>query len=219
MTGLPPPTPQPLSAWPLPPAEFERWYGGWDPISLADVARFMAGFDSPWWVVGGWALEKFTPLDRAHDDLDISVASHDADHLRRFLRDRGWTTWNMDSGWLRPYDERFREIRPSSSIWVRADAGSPWVLDVPLTPFRDGQWTNKKLPDQAMSLDDATWVSDDGLRYLNPEIVLFMKAAQARDKDTADAEAVLPLLDDRRRAWLRSSIASTAPHHPWASLG
>src|SRR5690606_14742973 len=90
-------------------------------------------------------------------------------------------------------------------------ARAPWVLDVPLTPSVDGLWTNKKAPGQSMPLDEATWVADDGLRYLNPEIVLFMKAAQTRSQDVQDAATALPLLDARRRAWLRDTIARVAP--------
>ncbi|MGW8592006.1 nucleotidyltransferase domain-containing protein [Dietzia sp. NPDC055877] len=216
---MPPPLPQPSDAGPLPPDEFRRWYGGWDPLDPSTTADFLDGFDRPWWIVGGWALEKFTGVSREHEDMDISIDAGDAEHLRVFLANRGWTTWNADSGWLRPFDHRFRDIRPTSGIWVRADARSPWVLDVPLTPFRDGLWVNKKLPEQAMPLERATWVDDDGLRYLQPEIVLFMKAAQVRDKDVSDAHTYLPLLDASRRDWLRESVSRMDPSHPWADRG
>ena len=211
----PPPSPKPVGAGPLPPAEFLRWYGGWDPLDPTSVVEFLRGFDRPWWIVGGWALEAFTGIGRPHEDMDISIDAADAECLRRFLAERGWTTWNMDDGWLRPFDHRFREIRPTSNIWVRADARSPWILDVPLTPFRDGLWTNKKLPGQAMRLEDATW-TDGGLRYLQPEIVLFMKHAQVRGKDVHDAEQALPLLGPRRREWLRDAVSQVAPGHDWA---
>lgn len=213
-----PPSPPPPGTPPLPPEEFRRWYGGWAPLDPTTIAGFLDGFDRPWWVVGGWALERFTGVRRRHEDMDISIDAADAEALRVFLAERGWTTWNVDSGWLRPFDHRFRDVRPSSNIWVRADAQSPWVLDVPLTPFVDGLWTNKKAPGQSMPLDEATWVADDGLRYLNPEIVLFMKAAQTRSQDVQDAATALPLLDARRRAWLRDTIARVAPSHPWTRL-
>lgn len=190
----------------------------WAPLDPATITDFMAGFARPWWIVGGWALEKFTGVHRSHDDLDISINAGDAEELRLFLTDRGWTTWNADSGWLRPFDHRFGQIRPDSNIWVRADAQSPWILDIPLTPFRDGLWTNKKDQTQSMSLQAATWTGDDGLRYLNPEIVLFMKAAQSREKDIEDAERTLPLLDTPQRTWLRDAIARVDDAHPWARL-
>lgn len=45
-----------------------------------------------------------------------------------------------------------------------------------------------------------------------------MKAAQTRAKDILDADQVLPLLDDRRRAWLRETVAQVDGNHPWARL-
>lgn len=213
-----PPSVSPAGATPLPPDEFRRWYGGWAQMNPKRVADLLVGFGRPWWIVGGWALEQFTRVRRTHEDVDISIDAADAEHLRVFLHERGWTTWNMDSGWLRPFDHRFREVRPDSNIWVRADARSPWILDVPLTPFRDGLWTNTKANGQCLPLDEATWVADDGLRYLRPEIALFMKAAQVRAKDVTDAAVAIPMLEEHRRSWLRSTMAEADPTHPWAHL-
>ncbi|MFF5625294.1 nucleotidyltransferase domain-containing protein [Microbacterium sp. NPDC012755] len=213
-----PPLPQPDSAEPLSPRDFARWYGPWEPLTPATIADFLDGFDRPWWIVGGWALEKATGVSRAHEDMDVSVAHSDAEALRIFLRDRGWTTWNADSGWLRPFDDRFREIRSDSGIWVRADATSPWVLDIPLTPFRGGRWTNKRLPEQEHDLDEVTWIGEDGLRYLNPEIVLFMKMWQSRAKDVLDAERTLHLLSAPQKHWLAAAVGAVDPEHPWAEV-
>ncbi|MCK9793586.1 hypothetical protein M1843_07500 [Isoptericola sp. 4D.3] len=201
----------------LPPAEFHRWYGGWDALDPSSVVGFMEGFGRPWWVVGGWAVERYTGVPRSHEDLDVSIFASDAEAFRRFVADR-WTTWNMDQGWLRPFDERFRDVRPGSSLWVRRNAQSPWVLDVPLTPQEGGRWTNKKLPGHSAPLDEVTWVADDGLRYLCPEIALFMKHPQVRGKDRVDAATLLPRLDDRQRRWLRDAVAQVRPGHPWLDL-
>ena len=57
----------------------------------------MDGFDRPWWIIGGWAIEAFTGVPRKHEDL------------RLFLRDR-YTPWNMDHHWLRPFDDMFHDI-------------------------------------------------------------------------------------------------------------
>jgi hypothetical protein len=91
------------------------------------------------------------------------------------------------------------------------------VLDVPFTPDTDGRWTNKRNPAHTEELDDVTWVAPDGLRYARPEVTLMFKAAQAREKDRRDAEAVLPMLDTGARDWLRRAVAGIDPHHPWAT--
>lgn len=213
-----PPTAEPAAAGHLPPDRFNRWYGGWDPLDPTTIGAFMAGFDRPWWVIGGWSLEAFTGVPRTHEDLDISILSGDADAFREFLGDR-WTPWNVDDGWFRPFDHRFTDVRPDSQVWVRRDAQSRWVLDVPFTPETEGRWTNKRHLTHTEDLDDVTWVAPDGLRYARPEVTLMFKAAQAREKDRRDAEVTLPLLDDRARSWLGRTLARFAPEHPWVRLG
>ena len=210
-----PPAAEPAAAGHLPPEQFTRWYGGWDPLDPSTIAEFMDGFDRPWWIIGGWSHEAFTGVSRDHEDMGISILSSDAAAFRAFLGDR-WTAWNVDDGWFRPFDHRFPEVRPDSQVWVRRDARSPWVLDVPFTPDTDGRWTNKRNPEHTEHLADVTWVARDGLRYAKPEVTLMFKAAQVRDKDRRDAEVVLPMLDDHARDWLRSAVARIAPEHPWA---
>jgi hypothetical protein len=205
------------NAGPLPPDAFHRWYGGWDALNPSSIVDFMHGFERPWWIIGGWSIEKYTGVSRFHEDMDISIFASDAEAFREFVSDR-WTPWNMDQGWLRPFDERFREVRHYSSIWVRKNAQSPWVLDVPLTRDEDGKWTNKKLRGHSAPLDDVTWIADDGLRYLLPEIVLFMKHQQVREKDRADAATLLPRLDDQQRRWLRDAVAQVQPEHFWLEI-
>lgn len=202
---------------PLPPEAFTRWYGGWDPLTPATIGDFMAGFDRPWWVIGGWSVEAFTGVPREHEDMDISVLACDAEAFRLFLGDR-WTPWNVDDSWFRPFDDRFGPVRPDSQLWVRRDARSPWVLDVPLTPDTDGRWTNKRHRDHTEELEDVTWVAPDGLRYARAEVSLMFKAAQSREKDRRDAEVALPLLDAPARRWLRDAVGAMHPQHAWLDV-
>lgn len=205
---------QPPAARHLPLDEFRRWYGGWDPLDPTTIAGFMAGFDRPWWVIGGWSIEAFTGVARQHEDMDISILSSDAEEFRLFLGDR-WTPWNVDEGWLRPFDARFTAVRPDSQVWVRRDARSPWILDVPFTPDTDGRWTNKRRFAHTEDLADVTWTAPDGIRYARPEVTLMFKAAQAREKDRLDARTALPRLDARARRWLRDTVARLDPDHEW----
>ena len=199
---------------PLPPQEFARWYGAWEPLDPSSIAQFMNGFDRPWWIIGGWSIEAFTGVAREHEDMDVSILSSDAESFRLFLGDR-YTPWNMDSSRLRPFDDRFRDVRPDSSLWIREHARAPWILDVPFTPDTDGRWTNKRRPVHTAPLDDVTWVAPDGLRYLQPEIALMMKSRLAREKDRIDAAITLPLLDLVQRRRLREYLEDVSPQHRW----
>jgi hypothetical protein len=208
--------PTPPTAQPLELHELVRWYGDFDPLTPGGVRELMDGFERPWWIIGGWSIEAFTGAPREHEDMDISLMSSDAHAFRLFIGDR-WNLWNVDDGWFRPFDARFPDIRPDSQLWMRRNATSPWVLDVPLTPDTDGRWTNKRHLGHTERLEDVTWVADDGLRYARPEVSLMFKARQDRPKDVRDAEVALPMLDERARRWLRDTVAQWDPANPWVS--
>jgi hypothetical protein len=210
---------EPLSLTPEQEAEdraFFRRYGPWSPFEPAQVAGFMAGFPRPWWLVGGWAIEAFTGAPREHEDVDLTILACDVPALREHVDEDQWHLWSNNGGVLRPLDDRFPEPpTPDSQIWVRRSAQDPWVMDLPITPDRDGLWTNKRMPDHVAPVEAVTWVADDGIRYLNPEIALLYKAGNGRAKDERDLARCLPLLSPDARSWLRDSVARVYPGHAW----
>jgi hypothetical protein len=197
-------------------AEFYRWYGTWRPLDPPGVAALMAGFDRPWWLVGGWSIEAFTGAAREHEDVDLSILACDVPAFRAHLGD-AWTPWSNLGGTLRPLSDRFPEpFQADSQIWLRRDASSPWEVDLPITPDRDGLWTNKRWSSHVAPLDDVTWVADDGIRYVRPEITLHFKARLLRPKDERDLEVAVPLLTEDQRTWLHGAITATeGPDHAW----
>jgi hypothetical protein len=217
---------EPLAFTPEEEAEeraFIRKYGALAPFDPPRLAEFMAGFPRPWWIVGGWSIEAYTfahgtGAPREHEDVDLSILACDVPALRAHVGD-DWHLWSNHGGTLRPLDDRFPEpISNESQIWVRRSAQDPWVIDLPITPDRDGLWTNKRMPDHVAPLEDVTWVADDGIRYVNPEIALLYKAVLARPKDDRDLDRCLPLLSADARAWLRDSVARLYPDHAWLAL-
>ena len=66
-----------------------------------------------------------------------------------------------------------------------------------------------------MPLVEAVRRTADGIPYLAPEIVLFVKAKHARPKDVADRDNVVPTLDARARQWLLDAIELLHPGHDW----
>jgi hypothetical protein len=194
--------------------EFFRWYGAWDPLDPPGVAALMAGFERPWWIVGGWAIEAFTGTAREHEDVDLSILACDIPAFREHLGD-AWTPWCNDGGTLRPLSDRFPEaLNVESQIWIRRSAHEPWVVDLPITPDREGLWTSKRDPDHVVPVEEATWLAADGIRYLRPEIALLYKAALHRPKDDADL-ATWPLLGPPARDWFSGSVRRLYPDHAW----
>ena len=210
-----------MAQTPAEAAEDAYWgslYGRWEPLDLAGVATFMAGFDRPWWVVGGWAIDAFARDSRQHQDVDVSILASDVAALRQHVGDR-WHLWNLAGEQMKPLTDRHPDVfDPASQVWVRAHGDAPWVLDVPLTPDAAGLWTNKFMPDHCGPIDDLTWEADDRIRYLDPEIVLWFKARKRRTKDEQDFVRTWPHLSPEQRVWLREMIRRSGDSHPWLRM-
>lgn len=195
--------------------EFFRWYGPWAPLDPEGLAEFMAGFGRPWWIVGGWSIEAFTGLAREHEDVDLSILACDLAAFREHVGDR-WNLWSNHGGTLRPFNDRHPEVLDvSSQVWIRRSASDPWIIDLPITPDRDGQWTSKRDPEHVAPLEDVTWVHPGGVRYLRPEITLLYKAALHRPKDDRDLTVAWRLLGPAEQQWLREAVDRLYPGHPW----
>jgi hypothetical protein len=86
--------------------DFYRLYGPWAPLDPPGVKALLAGFERPWWIIGGYAIEAFTQVPRAHEDIDVSIFGVDVPSLRRHFEGR-YHLWSVDDGTLRPINDRF----------------------------------------------------------------------------------------------------------------
>ena len=181
--------------------EFFEWYGPWSPLDVEGVQRLLADFDAPWWIVGGHAIERFTGVHRPHEDVDIVVLSSDAPRLVQVLA-RTYHVWANASGTLTPLMDGRVDLPPDTvQLWVRRSAGSPWEADFGVALERDGRWVWRHDPTLPMTLDELTWVADDGVRFARPEIVLAHKARWRQPKDDLDLAPVCQA-DVRHLRWL-----------------
>jgi 2-amino-4-hydroxy-6-hydroxymethyldihydropteridine diphosphokinase len=177
-------------------------WGEWD-LSLrpADAVKWFAGWDGPWAVAGGWAIELFVgrPV-REHHDLDIAVARRDAARLHAQFAE-----WEL--------------CFPSPAAFVPWHAGEPLPDDQhQLWCKRDGKWTHEILfedirgdvlhyrrdPTITLPLAEAILHTDDGIPYVAPHLQLLYKAKRSNQRNELDRAAALPLLTDAQRAWLDS---------------
>ena len=168
--------------------------------------RFCRDSARPWWIVGGQAIEAFTGVTREHEDVDISIFTSDFQALRAHIGDR-FHLWSNDGGLLRHItDEHPEPLAPLAQTWVREHATAPWVMDFILNGEGDGIWAARRDIDFTAPLDEVTWMSPEGIRYLNPEIVLFFKARLQRPKDQVDLASCLPRLSHEQRTWLLGAV-------------
>jgi len=108
-------------------------------------------------------------------------------------------------------------LRLGHQTWALETAVGRWRVDVFREPHvGDDLWVCRRDPRIRRPYAEAVERTPDGIPYLSPEIVLLFKAKYRREKDEADFQGVLPLLDTRRRRWLAESLAVLHPGHPWA---
>ena len=194
---------------------FRRLYGEWQALDPAGLAAFMATYDGEWWVVGGWAIDAFTGQARPHEDIDAVIWLRVLPLFRAMVGDRHHL-WSAGAGALRPVNDDFPGPHEGSGqVWLRDHAQAPWFLDCLLAEDRDGLWVSRRDPDHVVPLADVTWVADDGIRYMRPEVVLHHKARLNRPKDDADLAVAWPLLGATERDWLREAVREERADHPW----
>ena len=200
---------------------FFRWYGDWAPFDPAEVAAFMRGFDRPWWLVGGWSIEAFTGVPREHEDVDLSILACDITAFRAHVGDdlvpveqrRGHAATAR-----RPVPGGARRPEPDLGPEVRARA----VGDRPADHARPstGCGPTSGTPTTSSRVDEATWVAEDGIRYLRPRDQPALQGhARTVPRTIATSRVTWPLLDGAasgRGCATRSG--GCTPDHPWLEL-
>jgi hypothetical protein len=194
--------------------DFYRWFGAWAPLTPPEVAHRLDGLAARWWIVGGWAVDAFSGIPRDHEDIDVAFFRADLPIvLARLSPDL--CVWSNLSGTLRPLRKAEDLLEGARQLWVRRDGDSPWLMDLAMTPHDGDTWISPRDDRIRRPFDDATFVAADGIRYLRPELVLFMKARFTRASGERDFATILPMLEPERRDWLREAIALLYPDHRW----
>jgi Aminoglycoside-2''-adenylyltransferase len=184
----------------------------WEPITPSEVADVLRGLPVPWWIAGGWAIELFLGHPtRRHYDMDVAVLRRDQLALRHHLA--GWDLHSASpERRLQPWDGRFLE-QPIARIWSRRERGAPWLFDGYLEEARDELWVDRDDERVSLPLGKLGRVTDDGLPFLSPEIVLFYMLSWPTPKAKADFLAARPKLSAESRDWLRRSLEIAQPGH------
>lgn len=198
----------------LSPAELDaldaRWSSCWTP---GEVARFLAGIATPWYVAGGWAVDLFLGTrTREHGDIEIGIPAAGFPEVRD--RFPGYAFDAVGSGriWAEAAPDVLAAVHQS---WVRDPATGDYLLDVMREPHDGDTWICRR--DRTIRLPYRAIVrrTDDGVPYLAPELVLLFKARAARPKDEADFAVTVPHLTPARRRTLAGLLTRVHPGHPW----
>jgi len=194
--------------------DFVRIYGPVAPLSLPEVAQLFAGAPFRWWICGGWSLELGSAPRREHEDVEVGLARADLDALREWLA--GYHVWDIHAGTLTFLWPKVEVPEDHEQLWLRRDAFSPWLMDLMLTPVDGETWHYKRDPRLTRPMSEAIVWGEDGIPRQRPEIGLLFKARRRAERDEEDFAAVVPVLSETDRSWLRDAIALTEPaDNPW----
>jgi hypothetical protein len=193
---------------------FQRIYGPIRALSPVEAAVLFDGAPFRWWVAGGWSTELGSSPRRFHEDLEVAVPTPDSPALRAWLHD--YHLWDTHAAGLRFLAPDVDLPTDHDQLWLRRDAHSPWLMDLMLTPVDGDTWRYKRDHRVSRPLTSVIRIGADGVLYQRPEVTLLFKARRRWEKDEADFDAVVPVLEPADRAWLRDAISLTEPaRHPW----
>lgn len=183
------------------------------PEAVADLPAILAGFDRPWWVAGGWAIDLFVGgAGRAHEDVEIAVLFDDQDALRAALA--GWELHVAHDGRLTPWPPGDRLALPRHQLWARRADDAPWSLEILFERSDGDDWVFRRDERIRRPLSALGTVAG-GLPVVAPEVQLLFKAKSPRPRDEHDFRIARPLLSEDAATWLREALALVEPGHPW----
>jgi len=176
----------------------------------------LRGFEAPWWIAGGWALDLFLGREiRKHEDLDIAILRRDQGALRNAL-----VSWDLryatSEHTLEPWDGRTPEP-PVHAIWARRVPGAPWLCEFLLNEEAAGTWLFRRDPRVTCPLAAMGRSTATGVQLLAPEIVWLYKVDTTKAKDEIDFDATTPRLSESGRRWLADAIQLCHPGHRWVA--
>lgn len=188
----------------------------WEAYGLEKMLELMEGFDCPWCIAGGYAIELFVGKSfRQHGDIDIFLFREDQLEIQRHFQD--WDMQRAALPGLKVWEKGEFLQGKIRDIWVREKPGSPWRFQLMLNDQRDGEWIFKRNPAIRGTLEQLILYTPTAIPYLAPEIQLLYKAkSEILEKDRLDAEQAIPLMSTKQLLLLKEWLCIQFPEgHDW----
>lgn len=186
------------------------------PLSLPQLLTLFASADFPWWVAGGYAIDRAAGhAMRERDDIDVLILRRDQTAARRLLAD--WDCRPIDpAGLLRRWNPG--EILPLDvhDVWCREATDAPWRFSIMIDEADGDTWYSRGDPTVRKPVAELAAQHAGMPLFLAPDVQLYYKARHVRPSDEQDLSAVLPMLTKRQRTWLAEAVYRTyGAAHPW----
>lgn len=180
------------------------------PPEISAVKTAMSGFDRPWHIIGGWAVDAHMGRQtRSHHDVEITVFRGDQNALIRHVQQSARITWQSNHVWS-DWTPQTHLAHPLHQMRVCFPDG--FTFDVLLNDRDDENWVFRR--DLLVRRNLAHFDMTRGAPY-PPEILLLYKARDVFEKDQHDFRQLAPLLDEEQSNWLRNAIVIAYPECPW----
>lgn len=190
------------------------------------AAELMSGYSKPWYVAGGWALDLYAGRERrSHYDLDIATYREDQSVLQQHFG--GWNLQKYTGPDGAEYLENWAPgellVLPDFQIVLEKNSDGYAAVEILLNESEGDEWIWRKNHEVRYPMSRVGMASLDGFPFLSPEIVLLFKSQHVlggnvnEHKDQRDFNQFLDILEYDRRAWLKTTIETHFPDHPWIS--
>ncbi|WP_088012239.1 nucleotidyltransferase domain-containing protein [Gottfriedia acidiceleris] len=176
------------------------------------INNLMKDFNKGWYIAGGWAIDLFLQKQtRNHHDIEIAIARKDQLCLKEYLLN--WTFNKVVKGELSIWENEYLEL-PIHEIHGKNDKTND-ELEVLLNEIELSDWKFRRDESINCKYKSLYSVSNEGIPYLNPEIVLLYKVRNTREKDNQDFKNVKDYLTFDQKTWLHKAISIHHPNHKW----
>lgn len=185
---------------------------------VLNAVRVLDGYNSPWAVCGGWAIDLFLDrMTRSHKDVDFLVLRRDQLFLQRHLLSKGWALEKAVHGSLLPWEADEWLDLPVHIIWCRNLHASPDFTEFLLDDAVDGYFIYRRDRSITFPAEKMILRSLAGVPILAPEIALLYKSGKPEEDPStvSDFENVLPSLSLPSRHWLAAALRKINPEHIW----
>ena len=171
----------------------------------------MRNFNEMWFVAGGWAIDLYIEKEtRPHHDIEITVFRKDQFKIKDYLKE--FEFQQVQKGKFYPWTDKYLE-HPIHEIHATNKAGDK--IEILLNETDGENWVFRRDFRITYPIKNIYSISDEGIPYLNPEIVLLFKVKGTRKKDHQDFMAVKEYLNREQKNWLKKAISIHAPQHKW----
>jgi hypothetical protein len=186
------------------------------------MGRLLEGFSKPALIAGGWAIDLFLgTLTRSHKDLEIAILRDDQETLRSFLNAKTSIHFTKIAEGQKPESWTAGEWLALPIHEVHAQVTDPKEahgiskFEILINESQGHEWLFRRDTRIKLDLSRLEIEGPEGLKLLNPAVVLLYKSRAPRAQDEADFKRALPALSYLDREWLKEALRVQMGTHPW----